>query len=224
MSIGTTALVIFIRFPRPGKVKSRLARTLGPEKATVFYQLCTQQIIRELDRAPGELNKYLSYSNNSDKDEIRHWVGSRFRLIPQVEGDLGQRLEQSLRGLLQGGSGKVIIMASDVPDLSTDIMNDAVSVLDNHDLVIGPCNDGGYYLIGMKKPHGELLKGISWSTDKVLEQTLAIADKQGLSIFSLITLRDIDTGEDMKEWVQSSEGCSNPILEYARTVFTELHF
>jgi rSAM/selenodomain-associated transferase 1 len=221
MSIGTTALVIFIRFPRPGKVKSRLARTLGPEKATVFYQLCTQQIIRELDRAPGELNKYLSYSNNSDKDEIRHWVGSRFRLIPQVEGDLGQRLEQSLRGLLQGGSGKVIIMASDVPDLSTDIMNDAVSVLDNHDLVIGPCNDGGYYLIGMKKPHGELFQGISWSTDKVLEQTLAIADKQGLSIFSLITLRDIDTGEDMKEWVQSSEGCSNPILEYARTVLTE---
>jgi rSAM/selenodomain-associated transferase 1 len=218
MSVGTTALVIFIRFPRPGKVKLRLARTLGPEKATAFYQLCAQRIARELDRLPGEVNKYLSYSDNSDEHEIKHWVGSRFRLIPQAEGDLGQRLHQSFRGFLKGGFGKAIIMASDVPDLSKDIMNDAVSALDNHDLVIGPCNDGGYYLIGMKKPRGELFKGISWSTDKVLEQTLTIADEQGLSVFSLNTLRDIDTGDDLKEWVRSSEGTSNPILEYARAV------
>jgi glycosyltransferase A (GT-A) superfamily protein (DUF2064 family) len=100
-------------------------------------------------------------------------------------------------------------------------MNDAVSALDNYDMVIGPCNDGGYYLIGMKKPHGELFEGISWSTNKVLEQTLAIAGKQGLSVFSLITLRDIDTGDDLKEWVRSSEGINNPILEYARAVLTE---
>ena len=218
MSTGSTALVIFIRFPHPGKVKSRLARTLGAENATVFYQLCAQQIARELDRVPGEVKKYLSYSDNSDKDDIRHWVGSRFRLIPQAEGDLGQRLEQSFRSFLEGVSGKAIIMASDVPDLSTDIMNDAVSALDNHDLVIGPCNDGGYYLIGMKQPHGELFKGISWSTDKVLEQTLTIAGEQGLSVFSLITLRDIDTGDDLEELVRSSEGINNPILEYARAV------
>lgn len=218
MGMGTTALVIFIRFPRSGKVKSRLARTLGPEKAAAFYRLCAQQTAGELDRVPGEVKKYLSYSDKSDEDEIRHWIGSRFRLIPQAEGDLGQRLEQSFRGLLKGVPGKVIIMASDVPDLSTGIINDAVSVLDNHDLVIGPCHDGGYYLIGMKKPHGELFKGISWSTDEVLEQTLTIADKQGLSVFSLITLRDIDTGNDLKEWVRASAGISNPILEYAKIV------
>jgi rSAM/selenodomain-associated transferase 1 len=168
----------------------------------------------------GEAKKCLSYSDNSDKDEIQHWIGSRFRLIPQVEGDLGQRLERSVRSLLKRSSGKAIIMASDVPDLSAEIMNNAVSALDNHDLVIGPCNDGGYYLIGMKKPHGELFEGISWSTNKVLEQTLAIAGKQGLSVFSLITLRDIDTGDDLEEWVRSSEGINNPILEYARAVLS----
>ena len=215
--MGTTALVIFIRFPHSGKVKSRLARTLGPEKAAVFYRLCAQQIAWELEQVSGEVKKYLSYSDNSDEDEIRHWIGSRFRLIPQAEGDLGQRLEQSFRGLLKGVCGKAIIMASDVPDLSTGIINDAVSVLDNHDLVVGPCNDGGYYLIGMKKPHSELFKGISWSTDKVLEQTLTIAGEQGLRVVSLITLRDIDTGHDLKEWVKESAGISNSILEYAKT-------
>ena len=220
MVMGTAALVIFIRFPHPGKVKSRLTRMLGPEKATVLYQLCAQKIIRELDGLPGEVNKYLSYSDHRDKDKIRHWIGSRFRLIPQAEGDLGQRLEQSFRSLLEGGSGKAIIMASDVPDLSTDVVNDAVSALDNYDLVIGPCNDGGYYLIGMKRPHSELFKGITWSTDKVLEQTLTIAGEQGLSVFSLTTLRDIDTGDDLKEWVRSSEGINNPILEYAKTVLS----
>lgn len=218
--MSVTAFVIFIRFPHRGKVKSRLARTLGAEKATVFYRLCVQQIVGELDRVSGEAKKCLSYSDNSDKDEIQHWIGSRFRLIPQVEGDLGQRLERSVRRLLKGSSGKAIIMASDVPDLSAEIMNNAVSALDNHDLVIGPCNDGGYYLIGMKKPHGELFEGISWSTNKVLEQTLAIAGKQGLSVFSLITLRDIDTGDDLEEWVRSSEGINNPILEYARAVLS----
>jgi rSAM/selenodomain-associated transferase 1 len=218
--MGTTVLIIFIRFPRPGKVKARLARTLGSEKAAVLYRLCAQQIVGELDRVPGEVKKYLSYSDNRDKDEIKHWIGYRFRLIPQAEGDLGQRLEQSFRSFLEGVSGKAIVIASDVPDLSAEIMNDAVSALDNHDLVIGPCNDGGYYLIGMKKPHGELFEGISWSTNKVLEQTLAIAGKQGLSVFSLITLRDIDTGDDLEEWVRSSEGINNPILEYARAVLS----
>jgi rSAM/selenodomain-associated transferase 1 len=191
---------------------------LGPEKATIFYKLCAQQIAAELGRLSGKVNKYLSYSDNSDKDEIRHWVGSQFRLILQVEGNLGQRLEQSLRFFLEGVPGKAIIMASDVPDLSKEIMNDAISALDNHDLVIGPCNDGGYYLIGMKKPHDELFKGIAWSTDEVLEQTLTVAREQGLRVFSLITLRDIDTGDDLKEWVRSSKGINNPILEYARTV------
>jgi hypothetical protein len=191
---------------------------LGPKKAAIFYKLCAQHIAAELDRLSGKVNKYLSFSDSSDKDEIRHWVGSRFRLTLQAQGNLGQRLEQSLRFFLEGVPGKAIIMASDVPDLSKEIMNDAINALDNHDLVIGPCNDGGYYLIGMKKPHGELFKGIAWSTDKVLEQTLKVARDQGLSVFSLITLRDIDTGDDLKEWVRSSEGINNPILEYARTV------
>jgi rSAM/selenodomain-associated transferase 1 len=216
--MGTIALIIFIRFPCPGKVKSRLARTIGPEKATVFYQLCVQKIASELDQVSGEVNKYLSYSDNSDKGETRYWIGSRFSLIPQAEGDLGHRLEQSFQSFLEGVSRKVIIMASDVPDLSKDIINDAMSALDNHDLVIGPCNDGGYYLIGMKKTHNELFKGIYWGTDKVLEQTLAIACNQGLSVFSLITLRDIDTEDDLGEWVRSSEGINNHILEYARSV------
>ena len=216
--MGTTALIIFVRLPHPGKVKSRLAWTLGPEKAAAFYQLCAQQIARELEQVPGEVKKYLAYSDNSDEDEIRHWIGSRFRLVLQAEGGLGERLEQSFRDFLRGGFGKAIIMASDVPDLSARVMNDAVNVLDNHDLVIGPCNDGGYYLIGMKKPHGELFKGITWSTDKVFEQTLTIAGQLGLSIFSLNTLRDIDTGDDLKEWVRAAVGISNPILEYAKTV------
>ena len=106
MGIGTTDPVVFLRFPRPGKVKSWLAQTLGVEEATVFYQLCAEKIARELDQLPGEVNKYLSCSDNGDKDEIMYWIGRQFRLIPQAEGDLGQRLEQTYQGLLEGISGK----------------------------------------------------------------------------------------------------------------------
>jgi rSAM/selenodomain-associated transferase 1 len=194
---------------------------VGQEKASAFYQLCAQQIADELDQMKGEVDKYMSYSEKGDRDEIKQWVGSRFGLIPQAAGDLGYRLDQSFRSLLGEVSGKVIIMASDVPDLSKNIMNDAVRALDNHDIVIGPCNDGGYYLIGMKKPHSELFKEISWSTDKVLGQTLAIGSKLELSVSTLITLRDIDTGDDLAEWVRASEGINNPVLKYARAMLSE---
>jgi rSAM/selenodomain-associated transferase 1 len=217
MTSGFTALTVFIRFPRTGKVKSRLARTVGPEKAAAFYRICAQQIIGELDRVPGKIARYISYSDSDDEDVMREWVGSGFRLIPQAEGDIGRRLEHSFRTLFGEGFGKVIIMASDTPDLSADIMLEAVNALDDSDIVIGPCKDGGYYLTGMKEQHGELFDGISWSTEKVLGQTLAIAGAKGLSVSLLAALRDIDTGDDLRDWVRESVDTKNPVFTYTMT-------
>jgi rSAM/selenodomain-associated transferase 1 len=218
---GPTSLVIFIRLPRPGEVKSRLAQTLGPKRAAVFYRLCVERTARELDRVPGEVRRYLSFSDAGDKDAVRHWMGPRFRFIAQTEGDLGTRLEHGFQRLLRRVPGRAIIMASDVPDLSTGIMIDALNALDSHDLVIGPCHDGGYYLIGMKELHSALFQGISWSTDRVLGQTLTKAGERGLSVSRLATLRDIDTADDLRRWADDLAAVSSPILQYARTVLLE---
>ncbi|MFC2038189.1 TIGR04282 family arsenosugar biosynthesis glycosyltransferase [Chloroflexota bacterium] len=218
MYIETTSLVVFIRFPHTGKVKSRLARTLGPEKAARLYLLCAQQTVSELDKAADGVRKYLSISDKNDEDRIRDWTGSGFKLISQSEGDIGQRLENCFDDLLKESPGKVIITASDVPDLSAEMMNEAVSALDNNDIVIGPCNDGGYYLIGMKRPHAELFRGIPWSTESVLDETIAIASSLGLSVSRLASLRDIDTEDDLKEWVRASAGTSSPLMEYAESI------
>jgi hypothetical protein len=106
-------------------------------------------------------------------------------------------------------------MASDVPDLSVKIINEAVNSLADYNIVIGPSLDGGYYLLGMKELHGELFRDISWSTGKVLKQTEDIAGRLGLTVKRLPALRDIDTGDDLESWVKAADA-GNPVLEYLR--------
>ncbi len=107
--------------------------------------------------------------------------------------------------------GKVVIVASDVPDLSARIMTDAINSLDNSDVVIGPCYDGGYYLIGMKELHEELFHGISWGTERVYQQTLDAAKENGLTVNQLPILIDIDTEADLRRWSEA-DGYKKPAL------------
>ncbi len=213
----STALVIFLRFPRPGRVKSRLAVSLGQEKAANFYRLCAEQLFREISGVSGDCRKYLFYSDRGDESDIINWAGPGFDYLPQAGGNLGERLEQAFSRLFGKGMGKVIILASDTPDITVGIINDAIEAMDRHDIVIGPSIDGGYYLIGMKKQHGELFRGISWSTEKVLGQTMEIIEALKLGVYILPELRDIDTEEDLRQWVKTAADRSNPVLVYAGT-------
>lgn len=185
------ALLIFIKNPLPGKVKTRLAAGLGAEKALEIY-LNLLQITREtvlnLD-----CRRYLFYSDFIEKKD--EWQAAKFRKMLQHEGDLGQRLSAAFEHSLPLHS-KAIVIGSDCPDLNEQIIRTAFDRLDYCDIVIGPAEDGGYYLLGMKDFFPELFEGIIWSTDKVLEQTLSKIKAANKTFELCPTLRDLDDASD----------------------------
>lgn len=216
--IQSSALLIFMRAPSPGKVKTRLARSLGDERAAEFYRLCTDAALEEIGQLSGEVEKYISFAEPVNKYEMRRLAGLGFKVEFQEGDNLGQRLCNAFSRVLKNGVRKVVIVASDVPDLSASIMKEAISGLDNSDVVIGPCYDGGYYLIGMKEMHKELFHGVSWGTERVCRQTLDVAEKNGLTVRQLPILIDIDTEADLQRWSEVDWHKKPAIMDFVKDI------
>lgn len=185
---------MFVKNEEAGKVKTRLAETIGDEKALeVYRQLLafTQSQSREV-MAEKEV-WYSSYIPQKDR-----WNEGGFLKKKQTGDDLGKRMSDAFNGSFhQEERGKVVLIGSDCPGLNTEIIEEAFLQLNKHDVVIGPASDGGYYLIGMRKFIPEIFKGIAWSTNSVFKDSVKIINKKGLSVFVLDKLNDIDTVEDL---------------------------
>jgi len=197
---NNASLVIFARHPKSGRVKTRLAKTLGAEKATEFYRLCAEHLFQETEKLPSEIKRYIYYDGMENENRLQAWAGACFDYVVQAVGSLGHRLENAFSTQFSRGARKVIIVASDVPDISSSIIVEAFRSLDNHEIVIGPCHDGGYYMIGMKKLHKDIFDGIPWSTSQVYAHTLTNINKLDISLCQLRSLYDIDTEEDLNQW------------------------
>lgn len=194
--MSRSSLIIFVRNPELGKVKTRLAKTVGDDKALEIYRLLlqhTQNITVELP-----VSKYIYYTPNICQNDL--WNGPYQKLL-QVNGDLGYKIKSALTQQFHNFD-KVCIIGSDCIELSQEIIEDAYKKLDENDVVIGPANDGGYYLIGMNKIHESLFDDMKWSTDQVLSDTVVRIKEQGLSYSLLPTLTDIDTEED---WINCNK-------------------
>jgi rSAM/selenodomain-associated transferase 2/rSAM/selenodomain-associated transferase 1 len=198
------SLIFFTRFPRPGSVKTRLATGTGDGFAANFYRVCAEHSLKESRKMLRRVQKYVFCADKSDLPQVRRWLGRGFLYASQSEGDLGQRLEHAFDAVFGHGDGKVITVATDVPELSARILNEVVNALDDHDIVLGPSHDGGYYLLGMKAMHHEFFKDIPWSTEQVSRKTLGIAEELGLSVHKLPSLMDIDTEEDLRQWLSTA--------------------
>ncbi len=192
------ALLVFVRNPVLGKMKTRLARTLGDEKALVIYRKLLQhtQLICESVIA----EKYLFYSD-AIVDEAA-WKDFEPRL--QLGTDLGEKIYNAFSYVLKEPAydeeplyEKAVIIGSDCYELTTSIIQEAFLQLEGHDVVIGPAADGGYYLLGMKETHPFLFQNKSWSTEKVLRQTLADLKERSLSYYLLPVLNDVDEEKDL---------------------------
>jgi rSAM/selenodomain-associated transferase 1 len=214
----SSTVIIFVRAPLQGKVKTRLARTLGNEKAAEFYRLCTEATISEVSRLSPEVGKYIFVAEPVGGYKTDYVVHHGFKIYVQEGESLGQRLCNAFNRVFENGAQKAIVVASDVPDLTTGIIEEAFSSLDKSDVVIGPCYDGGYYMIGMKELHEELFQDISWGTDKVFQQTLAAIRKNGITVEQLPVLIDIDTEIDLRRWVAIKGDKKPTLLDFIRNM------
>jgi len=207
----TQRMIIFTRYPEAGTTKTRMIPELGPEGAAELQRLMTEHIISrtvslcELQPVPVEVR----YEGGSQK-LMSEWLGPGFSYCRQGNGDIGMRMGRALKRAFGQGCRTVVIIGSDIPDITTNILQDAFEALNKNDLVLGPAADGGYYLIGVQREtfrhwNPQLFSDITWGTASVLPQTLRIAKKLGLKYKLLDTLRDVDRPEDLGVWQQASD-------------------
>jgi rSAM/selenodomain-associated transferase 1/rSAM/selenodomain-associated transferase 2 len=202
MKTKSASIIIFARYPIEGKVKSRLASTIGNRHAKEFYKMISEKIINETKLIRNSY-KYVFCSEKAEKEMVKKWLGRSFLYSYQEGNDLGERMTNAFRKVFSHGAKKAIIIGTDIPDLSSEIIKKAIKKLDKTDLVIGPSKDGGYYLLGMKKFSPALFKDIEYGTSNVLAETISKAEKLNLTYFTLELLQDIDTEEDLINWLNS---------------------
>lgn len=194
------SLLIFIRNPRLGKVKTRLARTVGDKEALRIYHFLLEKTrAAALDVSAQRL---LFYSDLIEKND--GWPEADFSKKTQSSGDLGQRMEQAFRTAFEAGAQKAVIIGSDCPDLTGEMLQTAFDALDKADFTLGPTMDGGYYLLGMKKLEPFVFRDVEWSTATVLAQTLEKIEATG-KVYSLLPmLADVDTEADWLDFQRRS--------------------
>jgi len=187
-------LLIFVRNAELGKVKTRLAKTLGDENALRVYNL----LLKHTCLVTWELkcDKMVWYSDTITEDDL--W-NNRYQKEVQKGNDLGERMEHAFETVFKAGYQKAVIIGSDSLQLSADHIKQAFIALDKNDVVYGPALDGGYYLLGMKKLHPKIFKGKPWGKDTLMTETLK--ELKGLETCGLAILNDIDTYEDLAHGV-----------------------
>ena len=177
-----------------GTVKTRIASSLGPERAREIYCEIAESVFRQARRVP---TVTLRFSPDDAHAEIRSWCDSpSWFFIGQGDGDMGARLVGAFDDMFRLGAERVVLVGTDSPEITTRDFSDAFAALHHADLVLGPAADGGYWLVGLRKPQPALFSGIRWSSSSVLENTLAVARSLSLSVQQLRVLHDIDTAED----------------------------
>lgn len=185
-------LLIFIKNPIKGRAKTRLAATVGDDEALrIYLELLkhTRNIATQIDT-----HRNLFYSHFIDnKDE---WSNEAFDKQLQIDGDLGEKMAAGFQTTFENGATKAVIVGSDCASLTKEIVDAAFAQLETNDFVIGPADDGGYYLIGMKEFTPELFQNIAWSTEQVFPQTIEVINNKNKSYALLPTLSDIDYEED----------------------------
>jgi len=207
---GQAVLIIFAKEPTPGTVKTRLCPPLSPEAAARLYGRFLEDVLEEMTRVP-HLSVALAYTPEEGRVFFHDLAPVGTRLVAQRGRDLGERLQQAFTWGFGQGAATVLIRNSDSPDLPGSVVLEAREVLGRgrDRVVLGPCPDGGYYLVGLTAPQPRLFAGINWSGPTVLADTRDRARDLGLAVHLLPSWLDIDTSTDLQAFVAS------PKIRYA---------
>jgi rSAM/selenodomain-associated transferase 1 len=189
-------LGVFAKEPRPGQVKTRLAATIGAEPAARLYDAFLRDLLPRLVAIGA--TRVLAFAEPSDRAFFRSLCGDHFELEVQSGDDLGARMATFFSIQFARGASRVVLIGSDSPDLPISHIENAFASLDRHDVVLGPCDDGGYYLIGMSRVIPEIFQEIAWSTPSVFDQTKSRLDQLGVRTAVLESWYDIDSLDDLR--------------------------
>lgn len=192
------ALMIFVKYPEPGKVKTRLAKTLGAKEAARLYRVMAEDVIRRLGtNVHGKYDTIIFFDPPDRASDIKDWLGSGRSYTPQSGRDLGEKLANAFRTVFDLGARRAVVIGTDCLSITGEIITGALQHLEKKDVVIGPAEDGGYYLLGLSRNIPELFGSVDWSTDKVFRQTVEKAKRLGLSYTTLERLKDLDEYSDI---------------------------
>ncbi|MFH1673926.1 MAG: TIGR04282 family arsenosugar biosynthesis glycosyltransferase [Pseudomonadota bacterium] len=200
-------ILVFVKYPEPGHVKTRLALCIGADAAAELYRAFILDILSTLKIAGFPFR--ICFCPEDKRALLLDWLGKEHHYMPQRGQSLGERMKNGFVDAFADGNERVIIIGSDSPDLPPSILREAFDGLSIHDVVIGPSRDGGYYLIGFKKNTflPSIFDNIPWSTPSVFSATMAVLRNSALDVYMLPEWNDIDTVDDIKQLVlRSSEG------------------
>ena len=192
----TTHIIVFAKDPQPGKVKTRLFDRYSPEEAAQLYRAFICDTLDKAGRV--EANAHiLCFAPSSSTTSMAEIAGPGWDLVPQANADLGERMATALRQSLESGANRVILTGTDIPSLPSAHLSQALDALGNHDVVLGPSTDGGYYLVGVSGDHPAIFHDIEWSTPHVFPQTIERIKAAELRLGLVPPWYDVDTPEEV---------------------------
>ena len=195
-------LLIFAREPVLGRVKTRLAADIGPEAALAVYRELLALTAAAVTASAVPATVWLAEAPHPAADAAQprpEWPDLPWRVQPPAD-QLGERMAHAFDTAFAAGAGRVVVIGTDCPGLRPAILQQAFAALEAHDVVVGPAEDGGYYLLGLRERQPALFANKDWSTATVLPDTLADAARLGLRVARLPVLHDVDSGRDLEAW------------------------
>ncbi|MGM0452510.1 MAG: TIGR04282 family arsenosugar biosynthesis glycosyltransferase [Thermodesulfobacteriota bacterium] len=194
-------IIVFVKAPVYGTVKTRLAEKTGPAAALALYRAFVADSLERLFTVNADLRLY--FDPPESRQSITEWLGTDLPLSAQTGNDLGQRMAAALAESLAMGYDNAVLVGSDLPDLPASIVSEALEGLARFSAVLGPGTDGGYYLIGFRRDGfcGDVFSNIEWSTDQVFTRTMERFDQLQQPVYVLPPWQDIDTYADLKNLI-----------------------
>ncbi len=196
------ALILMTRVPVPYKTKTRLMNIFTGEQCADIHRCFLLDLFRVCNKLKHSIDIYLTYTPEGDLHLFKDIIPDYIKIFPQEGKDLGAKMNNAINSLLHKNYEKVILIGTDIPEIQPEYIEKAFTILDKKDLCFGPTMDGGYYLVGMKCPHeGIFCEDIHWGNKSVMEGTMEKANKKGFTVGLAHKCRDIDTKEDIKEFI-----------------------
>lgn len=192
-------LLYMLKAPEPGRVKTRLAQSIGEDEAVLVYK---QLVEHTFEALKGDWASTVHYTPESSGPFFKTWLKTATAFQLQVEGDLGTRMQAAVEHAFLQRPSAVCLLGGDCPYICAAHLEEALDALSTHDLVVGPALDGGYYTLLLKRSIPELFQTINWGTETVLKETLAIAKRLKLTVHQLQALEDVD---DLESYQRASK-------------------